>query len=101
MSPQQVVSTVFKRLKKEWNEAKARQALRELIQEKRNKNLSKTKNKMGYYQVWVDSESFAYSPDKPLSKPLLKAMFDQSYVSYKVQMNKQERKRHRERQKKI
>ena len=100
MTPQPVVSTVFRRLKTEWTQEKAKKALRELISESKNKNVSKTKL-AGYYQVWVGSRRYAYNPEKPLSKPLMKAMFDQSYVSYNVEMTKGERKRHRERQSKL
>jgi hypothetical protein len=49
----------------------------------------------------VDSLRYAYHPTKPLSKPLMKAMFDQSYVSYNVEMTKTERKQHRARQAKM
>jgi len=96
MAPQAVVSTVFRRLKSEWTQDKARTALRQLISDNKNKNVSKEKH-AGYYQVWVGSRRYAYHPDKPLSKPLVKAMFDQSYVSYNVEMTKGERKKHRER----
>ena len=34
MSPQAVISATFNRLKKEWNEVKARKALRELIEDR-------------------------------------------------------------------
>ena len=78
MSPQPIVSTTYKRLKREWNEAKARQALRELISEKKSKNVSKTTNAKGYYQVWVDSQSYQYSPSKPLGKSLTQTMFKQT-----------------------
>jgi hypothetical protein len=100
MAPQPVVSTTFKRLKKEWDQEKARKALNELIAKTGGKNVSK-KPIAGYYQIWVDSQRYAYHPSKPLSKPLMKAMFDQSYVSYNVEMTKAERKRHRVRQAKM
>ena len=100
MAPQPVVSTTFKRLKKEWDQEKARKALNELIAKTGGKNISKN-TVGGYYQIWVDSQRYAYHPTKPLSKPLMKAMFDQSYVSYNVEMTKTERKQHRVRQAKM
>ena len=100
MTPQPVVSTVFKRQKKEWNEVKARKALRELIEDRGGRNVSRT-TRGGYHDIWVDSTRYAYHPEKPLSKPLSKAMFNQCYVSYNVEMTKGERKRHRDRQTKL
>jgi len=100
MSPQPVVSSVFQRFKREWDQTKARKALNELISETGGRNISKSKIG-GYHHIWVGSKKFAYHPDKPLSKPLVREMFNQSYVSYDVQMTKAERKRHRDRQNKI
>ena len=100
MSPQPVVSTVFKRLKREWNEDKARRALNKLIEDRGGRNVSTT-TRGGYHDIWVDSTRYAYHPTKSLSKPLTKAMFNQSYVSYNVEMTKGERKRHRDRQSKL
>jgi len=100
MAPQPVVSSVFKRLKKEWTQEKARTALRELLDETGGKNVSKS-TIGGYRQIWIGSQRYAYHPSKPLSKPLVKAMFNQSYVSYNVEMTKGERKRHRDRQAKL
>ena len=97
MSPQPVVSTTFKRLKKDWNEAKAKKALTDLLRDTGGKNVSKS-TVGGYNHVWINSTRYAYNPMKPLSKPLIKAMFDQSYVSYNVEMTKGERKKHRDRQ---
>ena len=96
MVPQPVVSTTFKRLKREWNEEKAKKELRELIAETGGRNVSRV-SKFGYKDVWVGSQSYRYNPEKPLSKPLIKAMFNQTYVSYNVEMTKGERKRHRDR----
>ena len=95
MVPQPVVSTTFKRLKREWNEEKARKELRQLITDRGGRNVSQV-SKFGYKDVWVGSQSYRYNPDTPLSKPLLKAMFDQTYVSYNVEMTNGQRKRHRD-----
>ena len=95
-----MVSTTFRRLKREWNEEKARKELRQLITDRGSRNVSQV-SKFGYKDVWVGSQSYRYNPDKPLSKPLIKAMFDQTYVSYNVEMTKGQRKRHRDRQSKL
>ncbi len=95
-----MVSTTFRRLKREWNEEKAKKELRELISETGGRNVSRV-SKFGYKDVWVGSQRYRYNPDKPLSKPLIKAMFDQTYVSYNVEMTKGQRKRHRDRQSKL
>ena len=100
MSPQPVVSTTFNRLKREWNQEKAREALNKLITNASGRNVSDSRLK-GYKKVWVGSTKFAYHPTKPLSKLLVKEMFNQSYVSYDVQMTRGEKKRHRDRQAKI
>ena len=100
MAPQPVVSTTFKRLKREWNEEKARKELRQLITERGGRNVSQV-SKFGYKDVWGGSQSYRCNPDTPLSKPLIKAMFDQTYVSYNVEMTKGQRKRHRERKSKL
>ena len=89
MAPQPVVSTTYKRLKREWDQEKAREALNKLLARTKGRNV---KSKANYYQVWVDSQQFAYHPVKPVSKSLMKALFDQTYVSYNVEMTKVERK---------
>ena len=96
MTPQPVVSTVLKRLKKEWTEDKARKVPKEFIRKKENNNVRSIQ--AGYDHVLADSQTYAHHPDNNLSKPLMKAMFDRIYVSYNVQMTKTETKHHKERQ---
>ena len=100
MPAQPVVSSTYKRLKKERDEPKARIALTALLSATGGKNVSKS-SVYGYKHVWIGSQRFAYNKDKPLSKALIKEMFNQTYVSYDVEMTKGERRRHRERQSKL